>query len=71
MLLTILLVKPVFEPRDSYAAKKIEYKVVNLPDILNSSKSPDTLFKELNKYGAEGWELVLYKDEGVSIFIRR
>lgn len=60
VLLTILLVKPVFEARDSYAAKKVQYKVVFLSEPRESGKKHDPQIweVELQKYGSEGWELV-------------
>jgi len=53
VLLTILVVKPVFEPRDSYAAKKVQYKVVFLEE-----PSIERHWEEkFQQYGNEGWEL--------------
>ncbi len=76
ILLIIILVKPIFEPEDSYASKPktIEYKVIhNLPDLMNSKGEQFYKGTEegLNKYGAEGWELIEHSNRGWAILIRR
>ncbi|MEK7698770.1 MAG: hypothetical protein AAB332_00050 [Planctomycetota bacterium] len=53
VLLAILLVKPVFEPRDSYAGKRIEYKAIALP-----GEDLKKWEEVLGQYGSDGWELV-------------
>lgn len=54
VLLTILLVKPVLNPRDSYAAKRSEYKII---EFGNASR-PLQWEQALNQYAKDGWELV-------------
>lgn len=74
VLLAVIVMKPVFEPENSYAAKKIEYKVVyGLPSVADMRGEPFFKGTEngLNKYGAEGWELVEYSNSGWAILIRR
>ena len=50
ILLTILAVKPVFEARESYAAKTVQYKVVYAGEGSGE--------KTLNEQSKDGWELV-------------
>jgi len=47
------LVKPVFEPRDSYTGKRIEYKAIALP-----GEDLKEWEKVLGQHGKDGWELV-------------
>jgi hypothetical protein len=53
VLLSIFVVKPVFEPRYSYAAKSIEYKVIEF----THQAQPKEWETVLNQYGKDGWEL--------------
>ena len=53
ILLTILVVKPVFEARDSYAGKRVEYKVIVLPQ-----ENLPKWEQQLMQLGNDGWELV-------------
>lgn len=72
VLLTIFLVKPVFEPRDSYASKNFKYKVTILQPTYDNPGAFKKLEDELNKLGAEGWEVILYSEvKGETILIRR
>jgi hypothetical protein len=74
ILLLILVVKPVFESRDSYAEKNVKYKVISdLPSIINGKTEQFLKGTEigLNKYGAEGWELIYYDNEGWAILVKR
>ncbi|MBI3755337.1 MAG: DUF4177 domain-containing protein [Deltaproteobacteria bacterium] len=58
ILLTILVVKPVFEARESYAAKTVQYEVVD------STLNPDNANKVLNEQAKNGWELVAVSGDG-------
>lgn len=53
ILLTILVVKPLFEAGHSYATKRVEYKVIALPGE-NLSKWE----QQFMQLGNDGWELV-------------
>jgi len=74
ILLSIVVVKPVFEARDSYAAKNVKYKVISdLPSVANGRTEKYSKGTEigLNKYGAEGWELIYYDNEGWAILVKK
>ena len=54
--LTILVSKPIFEVKESYAKKNIEYKVVAVGPY---NAKAEALEKKIQQMGNEGWELVL------------
>lgn len=53
ILLTALLIKPIFTPMETYATKVYQYKVVSGYEYDTSGELEDGL----NKYTAEGWKL--------------
>jgi hypothetical protein len=53
VLLTILVVKPVFQASIIYGGKGIEYRVIALPDADLGEWE-----KVLNQLGKDGWELI-------------
>jgi len=62
------------DTRDSYAEKNVKYKVISdLPSIINGKTEQFLKGTEigLNKYGAEGWELIYYDNEGWAILVKR
>ncbi|MBF0472459.1 MAG: hypothetical protein HQK91_12345 [Nitrospirae bacterium] len=55
LLLMIILVKPMFEPKDSFAAaKKVQYEVIQ------KEWDKDEFQIVLNKMANSGWELVSF-----------
>ncbi len=64
ILLTIILVKPLFEVRSSYAQRKTAYKIVSLNRSWNSTQ----IESEFNKHGTQGWEFVQYFGAGWAVF---
>lgn len=68
ILLTIFVVRPVFEIKESYAAGGVEYKVISdLPDAARFFRETE---KVLNQYAKQGWELVEYSNGGWAILKR-
>jgi len=65
ILLSILFVKPMFEVRDSHAAKTIKYLVIPIPG------GTEPMQQTLDKYGADGWELVALEEAMGNHFIFR
>ena len=54
VLLTILIIKPMFEAKESYAARTVQYKVV----FLSEPKNEKQWETEFLQYGNDGWELI-------------
>lgn len=69
VLLTIIIVRPAFEPKNSYAAKGVEYKVVPLAMDF-TLREMEHLQKRLNDFATEGWELILIYPGGIGVFKR-
>jgi len=59
ILLALSIIMPLLSnPATSYAAKNIEYKVVNYSDFAESGKDLEKCEKIFNEYGKEGWEYI-------------
>ena len=50
-----LVVLLLSNPPSSYAAKSIQYKVINIEEVPRDKENFEKLF---NEYGKEGWEFV-------------
>jgi hypothetical protein len=63
-----LIVLLLSNPKPSYAAKSIQYKVVRGEEVPEDEEIVEKLF---NKYGEEGWEFVVQDPQwGFYIFKR-
>jgi uncharacterized membrane protein YjgN (DUF898 family) len=55
VLLALNIILPILSsPTPSYAAKNIQYKVINYEEV----RGKGSFEKLLNEYGEEGWELI-------------
>ncbi len=55
VLLALNLILPILlSPAPSYAAKNIQYKVINYEEV----RGKESFEKLLNEYGEEGWDLI-------------
>jgi|SRR3989304_6425328 len=83
VLLAMLLVKPFFEAKVTYAGKGVEYKVISgmPPQVIGFGVRHRKTAEEwreytvgaeqgLNQYAKEGWELVHYDESGIAILKR-
>ena len=58
VLLALNLILPILlSPAPSYAAKNIQYKVINSEKVSRDKENFEKLF---NEYGKEGWEFVAF-----------
>ncbi len=58
VLLALNIILPILSnPSTSYAAKNIEYKVINSEKVSRDKENFEKLF---NEYGKEGWEFVAF-----------
>ena len=56
VLLALNIILPILSnPVPSYAAKSIQYKVINIEEVPRDKENFEKLF---NEYGKEGWEFV-------------
>jgi hypothetical protein len=56
VLLALNIILPILSsPAPSYAAKNIQYKVINIEEVPRDKENFEKLF---NEYGKEGWEFV-------------
>jgi hypothetical protein len=69
VLLALNIILPILSsPEPSYAAKNIQYKVINSEEVPRDKENFEKLF---NEYGKEGWEFVaLELNWGYYIFKR-
>lgn len=58
VLVSVFLVRPLFEVRNGYAGKSIDYKVITLHEPNNESELKRSWEEILKQYGKDGWELV-------------
>jgi len=55
VLLALNIILPILSsPAPSYAAKNIQYKVINYEEV----RGKESFEKLLNEYGEEGWDLI-------------
>ena len=58
VLLALNIILPILSsPAPSYAAKNIQYKVINSEKVSRDKENFEKLF---NEYGKEGWEFVAF-----------
>jgi len=58
VLLALNIILPILSnPATSYAAKNIQYKVINSDEVPRDKENFEKLF---NEYGKEGWEFVAF-----------
>jgi len=59
VLLALNIILPLLSsPAPSYAAKNIQYKVINSEKVSRDKENFEKLF---NEYGKEGWEFVAFE----------
>jgi len=68
VLFATVVLRPILFPQPAEAAHRYKYLVAALPSGYPSNTPPPTVQSLLDKYSAEGWELVTVAADGKMFF---